>query len=196
MNKCIIGITGNIGSGKSTFARWFSDLDCCVIDLDSTAKTLYFHDIFRQNVIDILGIDPLDGDKLKTTEISDIIYSHDDKFNKLTQLFSQFLPSIINKTINTCNKNYIIIDAALLFEYELDKICDITICIYAPLDVRYERIKTSRNNIFDYDRFIQIDSHQLPNDFKCEKADFCVKNISDIEHLRNEFLKISKNIIK
>lgn len=196
MNKCIIGITGNIGSGKSTFARWFSDLDCCVIDLDSTAKTLYFHDIFRQNVIDILGIDPLDGDKLKTTEISDIIYSHDDKFNKLTQLFSQFLPSIINKTINTCNKNYIIIDAALLFEYELDKICDITICIYAPLDVRYERIKTYRNNIFDYDRFIQIDSHQLPNDVKCEKADFCVKNISDIEHLRNEFLKISKNIIK
>ncbi len=196
MNKCIIGITGNIGSGKSTFARWFSDLDCCVIDLDSTAKTLYFHDIFRQNVIDILGIDPLDGDKLKTTEISDIIYSHDDKFNKLTQLFSQFLPSIINKTINTCNKNYIIIDAALLFEYELDKICDITICIYAPLDIRYERVKTFRNNNFDYNKFIQIDSHQLPNDIKCEKADFCVKNISDIEHLRNEFLKISKKIIK
>ena len=44
MNKCIIGITGNIGSGK-ILARWFSDLDCCVIDLDSTAKTLYFHDI-------------------------------------------------------------------------------------------------------------------------------------------------------
>ncbi|MDI6833516.1 MAG: dephospho-CoA kinase [Bacteroidales bacterium] len=196
MNKCIIGITGNIGSGKSTFARWFSDLDCCVIDLDSTAKTLYFHDIFRQNVRDILGINPLDGDKLKTTEISNIIYSQDDKFNKLTQLFSQFLPSIINKTINYCNKNYIIIDAALLFEYDLDKICDITICIYAPLDIRYERIKTFRNNNFDYSRFIQIDSHQLPNDIKCEKANYCVKNTSDIEHLRNEFLKISKKIIK
>lgn len=196
MNKNIIGITGNIGSGKSTFAKWFSDLDCYVIDLDSTAKTLYFDDIFRQNVRDIIGIDPLDGNKLKTKEISDIIYSQDDKFNKLTQLFSQFLPSIINKTINTCNKNYIIIDAALLFEYELDKICDITICIYAPLDIRYERVKTFRNNNFDYNKFIQIDSHQLPNDIKCEKADFCVQNTSDIEHLRNEFLKISKKIIK
>lgn len=196
MNKNIIGITGNIGSGKSTFAKWFSDLDCYVIDLDSTAKTLYFDDIFRQNVRDIIGIDPLDGNKLKTKEISDIIYSQDDKFNKLIQLFSQFLPSIINKTINDCNKNYIIIDAALLFEYDLDKMCDITICIYAPLDIRYERINTFRNNNFDYNKFIQIDSHQLPNDIKCEKADFCVQNTSDIEHLRNEFLKISKKIIK
>ncbi|HNQ21302.1 MAG TPA: dephospho-CoA kinase [Bacteroidales bacterium] len=40
MNKFIIGITGNIGSGKSTFAKWFNDLDCCIIDLDYTAKTL------------------------------------------------------------------------------------------------------------------------------------------------------------
>ncbi len=196
MNKFIIGITGNIGSGKSTFAKWFNDLDCCIIDLDYTAKTLYFDDIFRQNVIDILGIDPLDGNKLKTKEISDIIYSNEDKFNKLTQLFSQFLPSIISKIINDCNKSYIIIDAALLFEYDLDKLCDITICIFAPLDMRYERIKTYRNNNFDYNRFIQIDSHQLPNDIKCQKADFCVKNISDLEHLRNEFLKISKKIIK
>jgi len=196
MNKFIIGITGNIGSGKSTFAKWFNDLDCCIIDLDYTAKTLYFDDAFRQNVIDILGIDPLDGNKLKTKEISDIIYSHEDKFNKLTQLFSQFLPSVITETINNCDKNYIIIDAALLFEYDLDKMCDITICIFAPLDVRYERIITFRNNNFDYNRFIQIDSHQLSNDVKCQKADFCVKNISDLEHLRNEFLKISKKIIK
>lgn len=195
MKKFIIGVTGNIGSGKSTFAKWFYDFDCFILDLDTTAKTLYFDESFRQNVIYILGIDPIEGDKLKTEEIADIIYSNDDKFNKLTQLFAKSLPSIIFDIINNCNKKIIVIDAALLFEYNIDKICDVTICILAPLDLRYQRIIKHRNNNFDYNRFIQIDSHQMPIDIKCQKADFCVENISDIENLRQDFLKISKTIL-
>jgi dephospho-CoA kinase len=59
MDKYIIGITGNIGSGKSTFARWFADYNFYVIDMDLYAKNLYFNYSFRRKATDILGFDPI-----------------------------------------------------------------------------------------------------------------------------------------
>lgn len=194
MDKYIIGITGNIGSGKSTFARWFADYNFYVIDMDLYAKNLYFNYSFRRKATDILGFDPIYNDRLRTQDIADKIYSDENKFKQLTELFLEFLPPLVDNTIKNLNDKYIVIDGALLFEYSLDKFCNLTICIYAQLILRYKRIKKYRNKKISKKRFLQIDKHQLSPDIKCKMADICVKNEGNIEKLKNNFLKILSSI--
>ena len=83
----IVGLTGGIGSGKSTIAKLFEIFGCIVFDSDSVAKQLYFDPIIKSHIIKLLGEESyVSENKINKKYISSIIFSNSNKLEQLNQI--------------------------------------------------------------------------------------------------------------
>ena len=79
----IVGLTGGIGSGKSTIAKLFEIFGCIVFDSDSVAKQLYFDPIIKSHIIKLLGEESyVSENKINKKYISSIIFSNSNKLER------------------------------------------------------------------------------------------------------------------
>ena len=186
----IIGLTGGIGSGKTTVVKYFASKGIPVYIADEAAKNIMndkkvvqeVQAIFSENVI-------LKNGLLDRNAIRKIVF--DDK-SKLEQLNKIIHPKVKTDFENWLKKNknaaFIIKEVAILFETNGQKYCDATILVTAPIETRIKRVlerdSTSRENI------LQIINNQLPESKKKELSDFIIENID----LSNTFLKTDEII--
>lgn len=137
-----IGITGSIGSGKSTVCHVFESLGIPIFNADKEAKKLYFDNDVLNQVVKIVG------SKAKTKNglpdfayIASVFFRDDDIYSNLSALLN---PLIVNQYNNwTKSKTsypYTIIEAAVLFESGLNKLLDFTILVTCPETLRIERV--------------------------------------------------------
>ena len=83
----IVGLTGGIGSGKSTIAKLFEIFGCIIFDSDSVAKQLYYDPIIKSHIIKLLGEESyISENKINKTYISSIIFSNSNKLEQLNQI--------------------------------------------------------------------------------------------------------------
>ena len=143
-----IGITGGIGSGKSTVCKIFKMLGVPVFEADNVAKSLINSNAeIRNGLIQLFGKSIYDSNnKLDRTMLANFIFNDDTLLEKVNQLVH---PVVRNEFINwqkQQNSNYIIHEAAILFESGFYKMMDYTILVSAPEEIRIERV-TKRDNI-------------------------------------------------
>lgn len=140
----VVGLTGQTGSGKTTVADIFKKNGCLIIDADLIAR-----EIVEPGHKCLLELKKEFGDiicnkdgTLNRRILASIAFSNKEKTNKLNNITHPFIVSKINEIIkdndNKCR--IIIIDAALLIESGLNKICKIVISIIAPENIRIKRI--------------------------------------------------------
>lgn len=140
----VVGLTGQTGSGKTTVADIFKKNGCLIIDADLIAR-----EIVEPGHKCLLELKKEFGDiicnkdgTLNRRILASIAFSNKEKTNKLNNITHPFIVSKINEIIkdndNKCG--VIIIDAALLIESGLNKICKIVISIIAPENIRINRI--------------------------------------------------------
>ena len=140
----VVGLTGQTGSGKTTVADIFKKNGCLIIDADLIAR-----EIVEPGHKCLLELKKEFGDiicnkdgTLNRRILASIAFSNKEKTNKLNNITHPFIVSKINEIIkdndNKCR--IIIIDAALLIESGLNKICKIVISIIAPESIRINRI--------------------------------------------------------
>ena len=195
----IIGLVGTSGSGKTTICDILKKGEnATIIDADKIAKklskkgTLYFKSIvecFGAHIIDEKG-------ELKRKELAEIIFEDDKKREELNQLTFIYVVDEIKRLISLSSaKEFIVIDAPLLFESNLNQICDFVIGVIAPNEVKVERIM-KRDNI-EEDLALKRLNIQKDNDFIRENSDFIIENVKDIEYLKEciEEIKEKINII-
>lgn len=193
----IIGLVGTSGSGKTTICDILKKGEkATIIDADKIAKklskkgTLYFKSIvecFGAHIIDEKG-------ELKRKELAEIIFEDDKKREELNQLTFIYVVDEIKRLISLSSaKEFIVIDAPLLFESNLNQICDFVIGVIAPNEVKVERIM-KRDNI-EEDLALKRLNIQKDNDFIRENSDFIIENVKDIEYLK-ECIEEIKNKIK
>jgi dephospho-CoA kinase len=138
-----VGITGGIGTGKSTVCRLFSLLGIPVYDADQRAKRLYETDeTLQQEVKSLFGEDLFVDGKLQRTLLAARVFGKPEKLHKLNNLVH---PAVardyqIWKTKQS-DAPYVLREAALLFEAGADRGLDAVLVVTAPLELRIERVK-------------------------------------------------------
>src|ERR1700733_2030533 len=135
-----VGLTGGIGSGKSTVAKIFEVLGIPVYYADEAAKKLMNEDLMlKEEIIREFGESSYVENLLNRKYIAETVFNDKKKLEKLNALIH---PAIIRhgeQWMATQHTSYAIKEAALIFESGSEKNLDVVIGVYAPEDLRIER---------------------------------------------------------
>ena len=170
-----IGLTGGIGSGKSTVAKVFEVLGIPVYYADEEAKRLMNEDeVLKEKIQELFGAESYTNGLLNRKYIADIVF-HDPK--KLEQLNALVHPLTINDANNWLQQQttpYAIKEAALIFETGIHEYLDYVIGVYAPAPLRIQRVM-ERDNI-SLEAVMARMSKQMDEEEKMRLCNFVINN--------------------
>lgn len=143
----IIGLTGGIGSGKSTVAKHFEKLGIPVYIADLEAKKILDTTIVIDKIIDAFGEEILETEKIDRKKLAEIVFQQPEKLQILNSIIHPEVAKHFRNWVNE-NKKYdlVIKEAAILFESGSYKDCDKIILVTAPKETRIQRV-IERDNI-------------------------------------------------
>jgi dephospho-CoA kinase len=189
----IAGLTGGIGSGKSTVARLFEIMGCEVFNSDQVAREVYFEDDVRLRVTGLLGRDAYKDEQLNKPYISSRIFSDTLLLHQLNAIIHPAVIRRFNEFAKEHQGKIIIKESALLFEANLTGGLDKIIVVVADDELRINRVM-KRENI-SRDEVMKRIKSQLPQTEKAKKADFIIEN-NEREFLITQTLAIFKELEK
>ena len=172
----VIGLTGGIGSGKSTVSRLFETMGIPVYIADTESKRLTESSpVIREKLTERFGPDLFAGGKLNKTLLASLIFENEE--NRL------FVNSVIHPEVRAdfarwkeqhANSPAVVIETAILFETGLYKTVDISVTVAAPEELRIRRVELrdgwSRESIVS-----RINS-QFPEEEKIRRSDYVIYN--------------------
>lgn len=164
----IIGLTGGIGSGKTTVANYFSSFDNVAIYIaDEQARKLMQTSItIKQKIIGAFGSEAYTGNVPNKKYISNIVFNDASKLKNLNEIIHpEVRKDFQNFIIKQQNKTYVIYEAAILFESNSNTFCDLIITVHAPISTRIKRVmdrdKTSKESVLQRMQNQFSDTHKL-----------------------------------
>ena len=175
----IIGLTGLTGAGKSTVAQKLMAYGCYHIDADKVAReVINNNENIKNKLKERFGDDVINADGTTNRPVlASRAFASEDNTNALNEIthpaVTEEIQSII-KDMEDVGYRGVIIDAIALFESGEDKLCDFTVAVVAPEDIRLERIM-KRDNITEEKALERINA-QKDEKFFTEKADFVLWN--------------------
>jgi len=199
MNKSqplLIGITGGIGAGKTTVAKFFSVLSIPVYYADDRAKWLMANDqTLKAEIIQAFGKDAYTDDQvLNRAFLADKVFSDEENTKTINSLVHPAVRKDFQQWANEQQSPYVLKEAALLFESgsykELDKIINVS----SPLKIRIARILL-RDPQRTLEQVNGIIDKQLPDEDKNALADFVIKN-SDNKLIIPQVLEIHQRLLE
>ena len=189
----VIGITGGIGSGKSTVCRIFSVLDVPVFNADDEAKELYHEKTIREKVMALLGNDSYKEESLNRSAVAKKVFSDKKLLDGLNAIIH---PAVQQRFNEWCEKHsslpYVLKEAAILFESGADKGTDAVITVASPMNLRIERIM-KRDNITSGDVEKRM-KNQWSQPEKIKRSRFVIVN-DESEMLIPQVLKVHRELI-
>jgi dephospho-CoA kinase len=190
----IIGLTGGIGSGKSTVAKIFAQLGIPVLDADATAKAIMNEDrSVKTKLIELFGEDAYKENQLNRPYIAQLVF--EDAF-KLQQLNAIIHPITIQYAKDWASKQsapYVIKEAALFFESGSSEGVEKIIGVTAPKHIRIQRVM-QRDQMTREDVIKRME-HQLEDSLKMKLCDWVIQN-DDMHLLIPQILAIHQEISK
>jgi len=195
-----VGITGGIGSGKTTVSNIFNDLGIEVIDSDVIAHQLIEkdQDVLRE-AVNTFGDSVLDNTgAIDRKKLARIIFSNKEKKQQLESILHPRIRQEVlrraqgNDTSDDISKNgrYIIIVVPLLLETDFHTLVDRILVVTADEEIRIERVKQRDNRTLNDIRSI-IDN-QLKEETRLNAADDIIENNSDIKNLSAQIERLDK----
>jgi len=180
MNKTLpllVGITGGIGSGKSTVAKIFSILSIPIYYADDRAKWLMRHDETLQSGIKSLfgEMSYLPDGSVNRKFLAETVFSDNEKVKQINSLVHPAVGIDFTAWAQAQKSKYVLKEAALIFETGSNSSLDYVINVSAPLKTRISRV-LMRDPFRSESQINQIIDQQLPDEQKNELADFVVKN--------------------
>jgi dephospho-CoA kinase len=137
----IIGLTGGIGSGKTTVANMFKDLGVPVYIADDEAKKLTNKSkVIKRKLVNLLGEEAFLDGLLNRKFVADIIFKDPELLKKVNSIIHPKVASHFKLWVKKQKGSYCVKEAAILFENGGYKDCDLTILVTAPMDIRIERV--------------------------------------------------------
>lgn len=170
-----VGITGGIGSGKSTVAKIFASLGIPVYDADRAAKRLVLTDLaMRRNIIEHFGEASYINGQYNKQHISQIVFNDKQKLELLNSIIHPATITDANKWFARQSAPYALKEAALIFESDSRKFLDYVIGVFAPEEIRIQRT-IEREGISPEQVKARIDK-QMNEDEKMKRCDFIIDN--------------------
>ena len=186
----IVGLTGGIGSGKTTIAKIFSHLGYPVYNSDTEAKNLINTNAeLISEIKHYFGDDLYNNKGLNREKMASIVFNNPDK---LKQLNSIVHPAVQNDFELWCNKqksDLVIKEAAILFESGAYKSCDLVVAVIADINTRLKRV-IKRDNTTQK-AVINRMKNQFDTNKLIELSDYCINNNDNSLILEQIFSVIS-----
>ncbi len=183
--KIKVAITGNIGSGKSLFSNYIEDEGFVVLKADEIGKEVLADDEkVKQKIIKLFGAGSYINGKPDTKYLAQNVFSDPGKVQKINSVIHPAVISIINKKMNEeLNlKPVVFVEAALIYEADMEEMFDFVVLISADEKLRMERKKSSIS--LSEEEFLKRDHNQIPDSEKRKRADFIFENNSTMADLK------------
>jgi len=170
----IVGLTGGMGSGKTSVLNLFKKKNINCFNSDFIAKNLMDNDL-KEEIKTLFGSDIYEKGKLNRKKISKIVFNDIKKLNKLNSIVHPAVRKNFRDFIKNNEKDkFIVYETALLFETGFNRECDTIILIISPFKKRIERIM-KRDGLLKSEIIRRID-HQLPDKKKVDLSDYIIEN--------------------
>jgi len=173
----IVGLTGGIGSGKTTIAKYFKSLGIPVYIADDEARKIMQTAEVINAIKETFGAGLFDGTDLKRDKLAEIVFNDPEKLKQLNAIVHPVVKSHFKRWLLEHKESAIVIyEAAILFESGNYKDFDVIITVTAPLESRIQRVidrdKTTRDQILG-----RINS-QWTDEQRVLKSDYVIENIN------------------
>lgn len=175
-----IGVTGGIGSGKTTVCKLIEKLGYPVYYADDRAKWIMNNDeTCKKNIVSEFGSQSYNEKGLNKEYLAKTVFSNQNKIENLNSIVHPLVAKDFENWVKNQNSKYIFKEAALMFETDSWKQLDKIILVSAPENERIERV-LKRDPQRDRQQVLDIISKQMPEEEKANLSNFTIQNI-DIE---------------
>ena len=188
-SRLVLGLTGSIGSGKSTVARMFQELGAEIIDADKVGHSLLEKKEVREGIVKSFGSSVLDKEgKIERRKLGSIVFRDRKRLEELNSIIHPLIFSEMKRRITFSQARIIIVDAAILLEAGWDSWVDKVIVVNASYETRRKRIKES--SLLGSKEVEGIIKAQFSQDEKTERADFLIENEKDMDVSKRQVERI------
>lgn len=192
----IIGLTGGIGSGKTTVAKIIEAKGYLVYYSDVRAKEIVNDDeVLKEKIIALLGKSAYDEQgKYNRKWVAEQVFNDRDLLQKLNSLIHPAVKNDFEDWASRQTARFVFKETALLFELDLDKDCYKSILVTAGEDIRIQRVMERDGRT--YKQVKEIISKQMSEEEKIKKADFVIYNNGKLSELEKNINKVIAEINK
>ena len=182
----VVGLTGGIGSGKTTVLSMFLDLGVPVYIADIEAKKLTnTSKVIRKKIIALLGKNSYLKTEINKNYVADMIFNDDELLKKVNKIIHSKVAHHFKKWVDKQNGVYCIKETAILFESASYKLCDYTILITSPKEERLKRVKNRD----------QLTRKEIENRMNNQWSDIEKSQLADVV-IENVHLKDTQNKVE
>lgn len=184
----IIGLTGNIASGKSKISEYLKTKGYKIIDADLIGRTILEEEYVKNKLVRIFGTEILNEDRsINRKKLGSIVFSSKKNLEKLNRITLPILTKKVKKKINKHKRKkvkIVILDAAILIEAKWNRMVDEVWVVYTHPDIQLERLIKRENYTVDEAKsriFAQMDINT-----KLKYADVVINNSFDWEKTKSQ----------
>ncbi|WP_282630505.1 dephospho-CoA kinase [Empedobacter sedimenti] len=193
----VAGITGGIGSGKTSAAKFFEDLGVPVYNSDTRAKNIQNEDQeVKEKIIKAFGDEAYNEAGMNRPFIAKQVFQNQEKLNLLNSIVHPAVFNDFEKWKQQQTSNIVMKEAAILIESGSYKDCNVVISVLVDLEKRIER--TMARDGFTREEVLARIAKQISDEERIAKSDFIIDNNGDLDHLKKEveqtLIKIKKLI--
>ncbi len=190
----IVGLTGGIGSGKTTVAKMFQQLGVPIYIADLEAKQITNLPETLKIIENQFGSSVIEKGQLNRVAMAQLVFSNEDKLKQLNAIIHPLVAKHFKEWVKK-NENavYVIKEAAILFETNGHTSCDFIITVTAPLDVRINRVQL-RDHLSKEEIIRRINT-QWTDEKRIILSDFVIENYS-LKKTQEQVQTIHKEISK
>jgi dephospho-CoA kinase len=192
-----IGITGGIGSGKTTACKMFEELGIPVYYADDRGKYLMQYDPHLLDEIKRkFGQEVYEGGRLNRKLLAEKVFNDEQQLERLNALVHPAVFHDMENWITEKEKKgvpYVLKEAALLVETGSYKGLDKLIVVTAPLSIRIDRVK--QRDAVEEEEIMKRVRHQIPEEEKVKLANYVIDNGGDIAHLQKQVTNIHQQLL-
>lgn len=189
----IVGLTGGIGSGKSTVLKQFEDLGINTYSADKAAKKLINSDEdLIESIKGLFGDNIYNNNILDTIKLSKIVFQDSHKLESLNSIVHPAVAKDFKSFIKTNYGDYIVKEVAIIFETNTEDNYDKIILVRAPIEDRIKRV-VLRDNITKDDVIRRV-NNQIDDSTIIDKCDYIIDN-NNLKELKEKVINIHKDLI-
>ncbi|WPO77624.1 dephospho-CoA kinase [Flavobacterium sp. KACC 22761] len=186
----VIGLTGGIGSGKTTVANYFQEMGVPVYIADDGAKAVMQSEEVIEKIKKTFGTALFEKNVLNRAKLADIVFNNSEKLAQLNEIVHPAVKKDFEAWLLLHKKEeYVIYEAAILFESGRYKECDSIITVTAPVEVRIERVLKRDNTTRE--QVLSRMQMQWKDEDRISKSNFVINNVN-LKIAREEVVKILK----
>ena len=171
----VIGLTGGIGSGKSTVLEFFKALRVVTYVADVEAKRLLNTNLeLIKEITALFGEEAYKNQQLNRAYIASIVFKDKIKLEALNALVHPKVQEDFKRFLKNCKAEIVLYEAAILFESGSHKFCDYIITVIANFEDRIQRV-SKRDGVSENEILDRI-KNQTSDDFRIKNSHFVIKN--------------------